>query len=94
MKRIPKDYKATGCFELAAAGIKECFLRNESFQEDEDKEKLQRIEFANNRDNKLIEMFCDCSNNFEPEKLRKEIIKYSTQKPKTLQERLDDLMTK
>lgn len=94
MERIQKDYQVIGCFELSAASIKECFLRNESFQEDEDKEKLRRIEFANNKNNKLVELFCDCSNNFESEKLRKEIIKYSTQKTKTIQERLDDLMTK
>lgn len=93
-KRIPKNWNNLDCFNMIAYCMKECFLRNPLFQADEEKEKKERIKFANNKDNKLIDLFCDCSNNFEASKLRKEIIKKNTDIPKTINERLNDLMNK
>ena len=59
------EYDSMGCLRMAASAIAQCFMpptKNDTVQ--------SRIEFA---DSQFIEMFCDCTENFEAKKLSQKI---------------------
>ena len=60
-----KNKKA--CFDLICRAVEECFRKSGKTEI----VKMQRRNFANT---KVVASFCDCSDNFEYEKLRKLII--------------------
>jgi len=60
-------------FNLVAEAIGECFTKPKNCQTALDFKRVKetRIKFANSQ---LVKMWCDCSNNFEYEKLKKRIL--------------------
>jgi len=60
------DYNQEACFNFIADCISRCFSPVQYGTET----KEDRIRFANS---KLIEVFCDCSHNFEASRLSKKI---------------------
>lgn len=90
------DYQTVGCFNLVAECIAQLFTpvgdRADQSYEEQRKKYQKRVNFAKNKNNKLIDLFCDCSHNFEEGRLRKEIIKYNTRL--TPREELERLLIK
>jgi hypothetical protein len=66
------DYTQIGCFRVIAATIANCFVLPSGGQKYLEKRKTV-LNFA--KKSPLIELFCDCSDNFEAQRLRKLIIK-------------------
>ena len=94
--RYQGEYQTVGCFNLVAECLSRLFIPVEksvdkSFEQ-ERKEYKNRVNFAKNKNNKLIDLFCDCSHNFEESRLRQEIIKYNTKL--TPREELEKLLIK
>lgn len=59
-----------GHFNLAAEIIRSCFTNEERFRD-------PKINVTFAMKGKLIELFCDCTDNFEAERLRNEILKFN-----------------
>ena len=68
------DYHDKPCFNLVAESIMSCF-RFPGTIENLKEHKKRNIEFANST---LLKMWCDCSDNFEYNKLKYLIINYNT----------------
>jgi len=60
------DYNPEACFNLIADCISRCFSPVQNGTETKD----DRVRFS---DSRLIEVFCDCSHNFETSKLSNKI---------------------
>lgn len=66
-----------GCFNMVASAIENCFVPLKAHEKTiihKRDLKERRIKFAKSN---LLKIWCDCSNNFEYEKLRQLIINYS-----------------
>ena len=61
---MKNDYQTEGCFNLIAECISQCFVGGYSISET----RRDREDFSKS---KLVSLFCDCSHNFEADKLRK-----------------------
>lgn len=94
--RYQGEYDANACFNLVAETITRLFIPVEDRADQTYEQQLakykERVKFAKNKNNKLIDLFCDCSHNFEESRLRQEIIKYNTKL--TPREELEKLLLK
>jgi uncharacterized protein YicC (UPF0701 family) len=94
--RYQGEYQPVGCFNLVAECLSRLFIpvedRADQTYEQQQAKYKERVKFAKNKNNKLIDLFCDCSHNFEESRLRQEIINYNTKL--TPREELEKLLMK
>jgi len=91
------DYKEDNCFKLMCDVVAQCFISTPTIKRRGKKVKETRRFFA---DSKGLELFCDCSNNFEHKKLKKEINNFldnefdNVKDPEITQKRLTEAVIK